>query len=143
MEYENPIKFHRYKCTPSNGLLFHCLIDHSNWQLKRIKNNENVTAKIFSNCATKMADEILCNRLNKTRLTIDDIRQVEQFCYQLVKANELSQLKNDAKLRAVNSTKTYDEFKDIVDAAHLQPLNRLDQKDAKTHSRLWNSIAKK
>ncbi|XP_055321324.1 coiled-coil domain-containing protein 103 [Sitodiplosis mosellana] len=89
-----------------------------------------------------MADEQLCERLNKTRLTADDIRQVEHFCYDLVKANTLSQLQNDAKLRAVNSTKTYDEFKDIVDAAHLQPLSRSDKKNANTQSRLWNSIAR-
>lgn len=89
-----------------------------------------------------MADEQLCERLNKTHLTADDIRRVENFCYDLVKASELSKLQNDAKLRAVNSTKTYDEFKDIVDAAHLQPLNHSDKKNAQTKSRLWNSIAK-
>lgn len=89
-----------------------------------------------------MADQKLCDRLNKARLIIDDIRQVEHFCYDLVRNNELNQLQNDAKLRAVNSTKTYDEFKDIVDAAHLQPLTTSEQKDAKTYSRLWNSIAK-
>lgn len=77
-----------------------------------------------------MTDEQLCERLNKIQLTADDIRQVENFCYDLVKASELSKLQNDAKLRAVNSTKTYDEFKDIVDAAHLQPLSRSDQKNA-------------
>ncbi|XP_031618371.1 coiled-coil domain-containing protein 103 [Contarinia nasturtii] len=89
-----------------------------------------------------MADEQLCERLNKTHLTADDIRQVEYFCYDLVKISELSKLQNDAKLRAVNSTKTYDEFKDIVDAAHLQPLSRSDKKNTQTQSRLWNSIAR-
>lgn len=90
-----------------------------------------------------MADEKLCERLSKSHLTAGDICQVEQFCYGLVTASELSKLQNDAKLRAVNSTKTYDEFKDIVDAAHLQPLTRADKQNAKTQSRLWNSIAKK
>lgn len=89
-----------------------------------------------------MADEQLCERLNKTHLTADDVRCLEHFCYDLVKANELSKLQNDAKLRAVTSTKTYDEFKDIVDAAHLQPLSRSDKKNAQTQSRLWNSVAK-
>lgn len=89
-----------------------------------------------------MADEQLCARLNNSQLTIDDISQVEQFCYGLVRANDLYKLKNDAKLRAVTSTKTYDEFKDIVDAAHLQPLNRSDKSNSQTKHRLWNSIAK-
>lgn len=89
-----------------------------------------------------MADEQLCECLNQSKLTNDDIRRVEHFCYDLVKASELSQLQNDAKLRAVNSTKTYDEFKDIVDAAHLQPLSRSDKQNASTQSRLWNSIAR-
>lgn len=89
-----------------------------------------------------MADEQLCERLNRTRLTADDIRKVENFCYDLVKANTFNKLQNDAKLRAVNSTKTYDEFKDIVDAAHLQPLSKSDKKNAHTESRLWNSIAR-
>lgn len=89
-----------------------------------------------------MADEKLCERLTKSHLTVADIRHVEHFCYDLVNASTLSQLQNDAKLRAVNSTKTYDEFKDIVDAAHLQPLNRSDKQSAKAQSRLWNSIAK-
>lgn len=89
-----------------------------------------------------MADEQLCNRLNESHLTADDIRNVEYFCYDLVKASDLSKLQNDAKLRAINSTKTYDEFKDIVDAAHLQPLSRSDKKTAHTQSRLWNSIAR-
>lgn len=89
-----------------------------------------------------MADEKLCESLNKSDLTTADIRCVENFCHDLVKANELSKLQNDAKLRAINSTQTYDEFKDIVDAAHLQPLNRSDKINAKTHLHLWNSIAK-
>lgn len=89
-----------------------------------------------------MADEQLCDRLNQSHLTAGDIRQVEQFCYDLVQVSEFNKLQNDAKLRAINSTKTYDEFKDIVDAAHLQPLTRSDKQNAKTQSRLWNSIAK-
>lgn len=89
-----------------------------------------------------MADEKLCESLNKTHLTADDIQCVESFCHNLIKANVLNKLQNDAKLRAINSTKTYDEFKDIVDAAHLQPLNRTDKQNMKTQSRLWNSVAK-
>lgn len=89
-----------------------------------------------------MDDEKLCDNLNKTRLTTDDIRSVESFCRDSIKASELNKLQNDAKLRAIYSTKTYDQFKDIVDAAHLQPLDRNDRLNAKTRSGLWNSVAK-
>lgn len=89
-----------------------------------------------------MADKRMCERLNKLNLTIDDIRNVENFCYDLVKASQLGQFQNDAKLRAVNSTKNYEEFRDIVDAAHLRALNRSDKRNVNTQSRLWNSIAK-
>lgn len=89
-----------------------------------------------------MADEKLCDRLNNSSLTTHDIQCVESFCHNLIQVNELKKLQNDAKLRAINTTKTYDEFKDIVDAAHLQPLNRTDKQNAETPSRLWNSISK-
>lgn len=89
-----------------------------------------------------MADEKLCENLNKSHLTAHDIQCVESFCQNLIKTNELNKLQNDAKLRAINSTKTYDEFKDIVDAAHLQPLNRTDKQNTKMQSRSWNSVAK-
>lgn len=89
-----------------------------------------------------MADEKLNENLSKSHLTIVDIQCVENFCHDSIKANKLNELRNDAKLRAINSTKTYDEFKDIVDAAHLQPMKRTDQQNTKTQSRLWNSIAK-
>lgn len=89
-----------------------------------------------------MTDEKLCENLDKSHLTAADIQSVESFCHNLIKANELNKLQNDAKLRAINSTKTYDEFKDIVEAAHLQPLNRTDKQNARTQSRLWNSVAK-
>lgn len=89
-----------------------------------------------------MADERLCAQLNKQRITTEDILKVEHFCRELIKTSELYELRNEAKLRAVKSTKTYDEFKDIVDAAHLQPLSHSDKQNAQTKTRSWNSIAK-
>lgn len=89
-----------------------------------------------------MDDNQLCTRLNSSRLTFDDISQVEQFCYNFVRANDLYKLRNDAKLRAVTTSTTFEEFKDIVDAAHLQPLSRSDKTNSFTKNRLWNSIAK-
>ncbi|EFA05848.2 hypothetical protein TcasGA2_TC008639 [Tribolium castaneum] len=46
-------------------------------------------------------------------------------------------LKNDAKLRAVNSSKSYDEFRDIVAAAHLQPVTK---KDKERNQRSWKTL---
>lgn len=89
-----------------------------------------------------MDDIKICAILDKTQLTINDILLVEKFCYAKIKAEELYYLQNDAKLRAVTSTKTYEEFKEIVDAAHLRPLDKFDKQNAKTKSRLWNSMAR-
>lgn len=86
-------------------------------------------------------DQKYLARLNKNKLTVDDILMVEQYCYDLVRAENLYNLQNDAKLRAVTSTKTYDEFKAIVDAAHLQPLDKSDKQNSRTKNRLWNTTA--
>ncbi|XP_060536676.1 uncharacterized protein LOC132708379 [Cylas formicarius] len=45
-------------------------------------------------------------------------------------------LRNDAKIRAVVSSKTYDEFRNIVDAAHLKSLSKDDIRTPKQNS--WN-----
>lgn len=80
-------------------------------------------------------------RLNKTKLTVDDILMVEKYCYELVREENLYDLQNDAKLRAVISTKSYDEFKSIVDAAHLRPIDKADKQRTKTQNRIWNTAA--
>lgn len=90
----------------------------------------------------KMNDKQLCARLNRHHITNEDISQVEQFCRNLNRSSQLYDLRNEAKFRAVKSSKTYDEFKDIVDAAHLQPLSQTDKRNASTKSRSWNTIAK-
>ncbi|XP_026275945.1 coiled-coil domain-containing protein 103 [Frankliniella occidentalis] len=58
-------------------------------------------------------------------------------------------LQNDAKIRAVNQrVATYDEFRDIVKAAHLKPLKKKDisgsgsnDSSSSRGSFVWNSIA--
>lgn len=91
-----------------------------------------------------MDDIKICAMLNKNKnqLTTNDILIVQNYCFDKVKADDLYDLRNDAKLRAVTSTKTYEEFKDIVDAAHLRPLDKHDKQNARTKSRLWNTLAK-
>ncbi|XP_050315957.1 uncharacterized protein LOC126750384 [Anthonomus grandis grandis] len=45
-------------------------------------------------------------------------------------------IRNDAKLRAVVTAKSYDEFRDYVDAAHLKSVTREDGKRKASTS--WN-----
>lgn len=49
--------------------------------------------------------------LNKDKITINDINRLQELCLQSIKNDELYELRNDAKLRAVYSSKSYDEFK--------------------------------
>ncbi|CAD7012598.1 unnamed protein product [Ceratitis capitata] len=76
------------------------------------------------------------------KITPEELLKLRANCMERLRAAELYELRNDAKLRAVNSTQTYEEFKDIVDAAHLQPVSKQDKMNAKTKSRLWNSAAR-
>ncbi|XP_055855434.1 coiled-coil domain-containing protein 103 [Episyrphus balteatus] len=75
-------------------------------------------------------------------ISVEDLNNLQEECLGRLKNDELHHLRNDAKLRAVYTSKSYDEFKDIVDAAHLKPITRKDKSDATTRSRLWNSAAK-
>ncbi|KAH8299918.1 hypothetical protein KR044_007408 [Drosophila immigrans] len=74
-------------------------------------------------------------------ITSEELLRLRDDCLQRLRDDELYYLRNDAKLRAVNSSQSYDEFKDIVDAAHLRPVTRQDKANAKTKNRLWNSAA--
>ncbi|KAM7346147.1 dynein axonemal assembly factor 19 [Cochliomyia hominivorax] len=78
----------------------------------------------------------------EAKITPEELQRLQQICMDTLKSGELRTLRNDAKLRAVNTTQTYEEFKDIVDAAHLRPISREDKKNAKTKNRLWNSAAR-
>lgn len=45
------------------------------------------------------------------QITISDILRIEKLCHENVEADDLYSIRNDAKLRAVGSTKSYEEFK--------------------------------
>ncbi|XP_075168817.1 dynein axonemal assembly factor 19 [Haematobia irritans] len=75
------------------------------------------------------------------RITPNELQKLQETYMERIKMSELHTLRNDAKLRAVNNTKSYEEFKDIVDAAHLKPISKADKMNAKTKNRLWNSAA--
>lgn len=49
--------------------------------------------------------------LNKESITLSDINRLQELFYENVQLEELHKVRNDAKLRAVQSTKTYDDFK--------------------------------
>ncbi|GAB6031840.1 hypothetical protein CHUAL_010241 [Chamberlinius hualienensis] len=50
-------------------------------------------------------------------------RKLETQLHRAIEHDRLWKLQNDAKLRAVQQTNnTYEDFKNIVAAAHLQPL---------------------
>lgn len=56
-----------------------------------------------------------------------DFRKLEKELALAVEADEKYLRENDAKFRAVNQrVGSYEEFRDIVSAAHLQPLERKD-----------------
>ncbi|XP_036333649.1 coiled-coil domain-containing protein 103 [Rhagoletis pomonella] len=76
------------------------------------------------------------------KITPEELLKLRDDCMERLREAKIYELRNDAKLRAVNTTETYDEFKDIVDAAHLQPVSKRDKMNAKTKSRLWNSAAR-
>ncbi|EDW10693.1 hypothetical protein AWZ03_009644 [Drosophila navojoa] len=75
-------------------------------------------------------------------ITPEELHRLADDCLELLRKEELHNLRNDAKLRAVTNTETYEEFKDIVDAAHLRPISKQDKANVKTKSRLWNSAAR-
>ena len=56
-----------------------------------------------------------------------DFRKLEKELALAVEADEKYLRENDAKFRAVNQrVGSYEEFRDIVSAAHLKPLERKD-----------------
>lgn len=45
------------------------------------------------------------------QITQKEIKHLTEECLTKIKSDDLYRIRNDAKLRAVNSTKSYDEFK--------------------------------
>ncbi|XP_013407380.1 coiled-coil domain-containing protein 103 [Lingula anatina] len=71
-----------------------------------------------------------------------DFDKLEQELSAAVTADERYWRENDAKFRAVNQkVATYDEFRDIVLAAHLKPLEKTDKIQQDRFKQPWNTIA--
>lgn len=49
--------------------------------------------------------------LNKDKITVSDILYIQNLCYENIHTEDMYNIRNDAKLRAIYSTKSYDEFK--------------------------------
>lgn len=57
-------------------------------------------------------------------ITTEEILQVYEMCLSNINLGKMRDLRNDAKLRAVNTAATYEEFEDIVNSAHLKPFRK-------------------
>ncbi|XP_014234074.1 coiled-coil domain-containing protein 103 [Trichogramma pretiosum] len=69
-----------------------------------------------------------------------DFRALEAELDVALKADELYKLQNDAKIRAIEQrVPTYDDFRHMVQAAHLRPLDKNDTKKRAQGS--WNQCA--
>lgn len=70
--------------------------------------------------------------------------QMEQDLYAALETDTQRELENDAKFRAVSQkVSSYEEFREMVKAAHLKPLNRGHVTAKNSRGRIWNSIALK
>lgn len=58
-----------------------------------------------------------------------DYRNLEEELHAALAADELYKLQNDAKIRAIEqAVPTYEHFRQMVNGAHLKPLDREDMK---------------
>ncbi|XP_068689131.1 coiled-coil domain-containing protein 103-like [Montipora foliosa] len=71
-----------------------------------------------------------------------DFRKLERELALAVEADEKYDRENSAKFRAVEQrVGSYEEFRDIVSAAHLKPLDRRDITGENSHKQTWNPHA--
>lgn len=48
---------------------------------------------------------------DNNKITIDEIIRLQKYCIENVQKDEIYNIRNDAKLRAVYTSQSYDEFK--------------------------------
>ncbi|XP_053672646.1 uncharacterized protein LOC128722974 [Anopheles nili] len=89
-----------------------------------------------------MAEDRLRNADQPAWITPEDIIALEALCLEQIRQDILYNVRNEAKLRAVLTTKNYEDFKNIVDTAHLTPLSTSDKMNSKTKHRIWNSASR-
>lgn len=73
-----------------------------------------------------------------------DFKKLERELHKAVEADARYWRENDAKFRAVNQrVGSYEEFRDIVKAAHLKPLEKEDRLTDMKFTQPWNTQASK
>ncbi|CAH1979666.1 unnamed protein product [Acanthoscelides obtectus] len=70
------------------------------------------------------------------RMNMDLYKELQEK----IDGDKMYWIRNDAKIRAVTTSKTYEEFKDYVAAAHLKSLSRQEIMDKKLLA--WNKACK-
>ncbi|XP_064094923.1 coiled-coil domain-containing protein 103-like isoform X2 [Macrobrachium nipponense] len=68
-----------------------------------------------------------------------DSSQLEARLRAGIEADRRYATENSAKLRAIQSTPSYDEFRQLVLGSHLKPVDRSDK--SKVRPSIWNSLA--
>ncbi|XP_006805311.1 coiled-coil domain-containing protein 103 [Neolamprologus brichardi] len=71
---------------------------------------------------------------------IIDFSALERELQVAVESERRHQRENDAKLRAVCQRASYDQFRDLVLACHMKPLEKKD-KDGAPRKQPWNPVA--
>lgn len=74
------------------------------------------------------------------KISLSELNNLHSVCRSQIQQDVLYDVRNSAKIRAVANTKNYDEFKNIVDAAHLKPLDKHDKNTTKTKNLIWNPV---
>lgn len=83
----------------------------------------------------------IISQMRSEKINIDVILIIENYCYERIRKNNLSKLRNDVKLRVAKTVKTYEEFKDLVDTAELIPIDKTEKMNSRTKNSLWNTSA--
>lgn len=79
------------------------------------------------------------------KLSNVDMKELEEQLESAIQEDKKYWLQNEAKLKAVSDhVETYNEFKNLVDAAHLTPLDKSDKLNKEKLNRtIWNKFADK
>ncbi|XP_067005990.2 coiled-coil domain-containing protein 103 isoform X2 [Anabrus simplex] len=72
-----------------------------------------------------------------------DFTELEKELHAAIEAEEKYVRENDAKLRAVHTASSYDEFREIVKASHLKPLDKGEKANLTRKNCIWNTLATK
>lgn len=79
------------------------------------------------------------------KLSSIDVKELGEQLELAIQDDKKYWLQNEAKLKAVSDhVETYNEFKNLVDAAHLKPLDKSDKLNKeKLNKTIWNKLAEK